>query len=264
MSSTASSAKSASKAASSADAAFEARAHRLYCDGPLAPGATVDLPDRAARHAVALRLRIGDAVVLFNGDGTESAAVLTAIGRRGVAAAIRSRAAVDRESPLPIHLVQGVCAAERMDLVLQKATELGVASIQPVVTARSVVRLASERLERREAHWRNVVIAACEQCGRNSIPQLQSMLPFAQFMARAPDSGQRLLLAPDAGTRLRDLAPADPIHVLVGPEGGLAPEERDVVLAAGFVPVRFGPRVLRTETAPLAALAALQALWGDC
>ncbi|MCC6609194.1 MAG: 16S rRNA (uracil(1498)-N(3))-methyltransferase [Burkholderiales bacterium] len=245
-------------------AALEARTHRLYCDGPLSPGATVHLPDRAARHVVALRLQIGDAVVLFNGDGTESSAVLTAVGRRGVAAVIRTRAAVDRESPLPIHLAQGVCAADRMDLVLQKATELGVTSIQPVVTARSVVRLASERLERRELHWRNVVIAACEQCGRNRIPQLQGMLPFARFVARAPDSGQRLLLAPDAGTRLRDLAPASPLHVLVGPEGGLAPEERAAALAAGFVPVRFGPRVLRTETAPLAALAALQALWGDC
>ncbi|MCZ7562614.1 MAG: 16S rRNA (uracil(1498)-N(3))-methyltransferase [Burkholderiales bacterium] len=245
-------------------AAAAQRVHRLFCDGPLAPGATVTLTERAARHAIALRLRSGDPVTLFNGDGTESAAALVAVGKRGVTAAVRTRTAVDRESPLETRLIQGVCAADRMDLVLQKATELGVASIRPVVTARSVVRLASERLERREAHWRNVVIAACEQCGRNRIPQLAGTVPFAQFMADAPRAGTRLLLAPAAGARLRDIAPAPPVHVLIGPEGGLALEERTLVLAAGFVPVRFGPRTLRTETAPLAALAALQALWGDC
>jgi len=259
-----SSTSSAGAATAAGPAGPEPRTHRLFCEGRLAPGATVDLPDRAARHAAALRLRAGDSITLFNGDGTEWTAVLTAIGKRGVAAAIRSHSAVDRESPLRVHLVQGVCAADRMDLVLQKATELGVATIQPVVTARSVVRLASERLERRAAHWRNVVISACEQCGRNRVPELEGMLSFAQFMARAPNAGTRLLLALDADHRLRDLAPAAPVHVLVGPEGGLAPEERTLAVAAGFVPVRFGPRVLRTETAPLAALAALQALWGDC
>ncbi|MCL4800990.1 MAG: 16S rRNA (uracil(1498)-N(3))-methyltransferase [Burkholderiales bacterium] len=240
------------------------RAHRLYCEAPLSPGATVSLSERAARHATALRLRVGDPLTLFNGDGTESAAVLAAVGKRGVEAVVRTRVAVDRESPLQTHLVQGVCAADRMDLVLQKATELGVASIRPVVTARSVVRLAPERLERREAHWRNVVIAACEQCGRNRIPELAAVLSFAQFAAAAPEAGTRLLLSPDADARLRHLAPTSPVHVLIGPEGGLAPEERRLALAAGFVPVRFGPRTLRTETAPLAALAALQALWGDC
>jgi 16S rRNA (uracil1498-N3)-methyltransferase len=269
MASPTSSAGPADRTASTTDAAAaEPRTHRLYCEGALAPGAAVILTERAARHAVALRLRVGDAVTLFNGDGLESAAVLTALGKRGVTAAVRNRTPVDRESPFPVHLVQGVCAADRMDLVLQKATELGVASIQPIVTARSVVRLASERLERRETHWRNVVIAACEQCGRNRIPQLEGMMPFAHFMAQwvasPPTSGVRLLLAPDAGMRLRDLAPDSPVHVLIGPEGGLASDERHLVVAAGFVPVRFGPRVLRTETAPLAALAAMQALWGDC
>jgi 16S rRNA (uracil1498-N3)-methyltransferase len=239
------------------------RAPRLYCEGTLAPGAMVGLSERAARHVVALRLRVGDAVTLFNGDGSESAAVLAAVGKRGVTAAVRGRQPVDRESPLAIGLVQGVCASDRMDLVLQKATELGIAAIQPVVTARSVVRLASERLERREAHWRNVVIAACEQCGRNRIPPVQGMVSFAQFIASAPVAGARVLLTPDADRGLRDLAAA-PQTVLVGPEGGLAPEERELALAAGFVPLRFGPRILRTETAPLAALAAMQALWGDC
>src|SRR5512145_1326322 len=151
-------------------------APRLHCDATLAPGATVTLSERAARHVAALRLRAGDALTLFSGDGFESAAVLTGIGKRRVTAAVRERRAVDRESPLEVRLAQGVCAGDRMDLVLQKATELGVASFQPVVTARSVVRLSSERRERRETHWQNVVIAACEQCGRNRIPQVAPSL----------------------------------------------------------------------------------------
>jgi 16S rRNA (uracil1498-N3)-methyltransferase len=240
---------------------------RLHCETALSPGATIELPERAARHVAALRLRTGDAVTLFNGDGHESAAVLTGIGRRGVVAAVRERRAVDRESSLEVRLAQGVCASDRMDLVLQKATELGVASIQPVVTARSVVRLSSERQGRRETHWQNVVIAACEQCGRNRIPPVAPSLGFGEFfatLAAAPAAGTRVLLAPDGEATARSLAPQAPVTVLIGPEGGLAPEERAIAVAAGFVTLRFGPRVLRTETAPLAALAALQALYGDC
>jgi 16S rRNA (uracil1498-N3)-methyltransferase len=151
-----------------------------------------------------------------------------------------------------------------MDLVLQKATELGVAAIQPILTARSVVRLSSERQERREAHWQNVVIAACEQCGRNRVPRVAPSLSFGAFFAARAEAGTRVLLAPDGEATVRSLAPQAPVTVLIGPEGGLAPEERAIAIAAGFVTVRFGPRVLRTETAPLAALAALQALYGDC
>jgi 16S rRNA (uracil1498-N3)-methyltransferase len=242
-------------------------APRLHCETALTPGATVELPERAARHVAALRLRPGDAVTLFNGDGHESPAVLTAIGKRGVVAAVRERRAVDRESPLEVRLAQGVCAGDRMDLVLQKATELGVAMIQPVVTARSIVRLSSERQERRETHWQNVVIAACEQCGRNVVPPVKPSLGFGEFFAgllAAPAAGTRVLLAPDGEATVRSLAPQPPVTVLIGPEGGLAPEEREIALAAGFVTMRLGPRVLRTETAPLAALAALQALYGDC
>jgi 16S rRNA (uracil1498-N3)-methyltransferase len=239
-------------------------APRLYCEGTLSPGATVELSERAARHVAALRLRTGDAVTLFGGDGYESAAAISGQSKRGVFAAIRDRRAVDRESSLAVHLAQGVCAGDRMDLVLQKATELGVAAIQPVVTARSVVRLSSERRERRETHWQNVVIAACEQCGRNRVPPVAPSLAFGEYFAALPAAGTRIVLAADGAETLRSLAVTPPVALLIGPEGGLAPEERRIAAAAGYVTVRFGPRVLRTETAPLAALAALQALFGDC
>lgn len=240
------------------------RVPRIFCDGALSPGATVTLSERATRHLAALRLRVGDTVTLFNGDGFESSATLARIGKRGAAATVKHRADASRESPLVVHLVQGICAADRMDLVLQKATELGVDSIVPVTTARSIVRLSPERRERRETHWQNVVIAACEQCGRNRIPRVETIVSFARFIADVPRTGSRILLAPDGAGVLRETAITAPVWVLIGPEGGLAPEEREVAVAAGFVPVRFGPRVLRTETAPLAALAALQALYGDC
>jgi 16S rRNA (uracil1498-N3)-methyltransferase len=240
------------------------RAPRFYLEAPLLPGATVALPERAVRHVAALRLREGDPVVLFNGDGHESAATLTGIDRRGAACLVHGRRAVDRESPLAVHLAQGVCAGDRMDLVLQKATELGVASIQPLVTARSIVRLSSERQGRRETHWQNVVIAACEQCGRNRVPAVEPSVQFGEFLARPARDGARILLVPEGESTIRALAPRAPVTVLIGPEGGLAPEERQLALAAGFRAVRFGPRILRTETAPLAALAALQALYGDC
>jgi 16S rRNA (uracil1498-N3)-methyltransferase len=241
-----------------------ARAPRFHCEAVLSPGASLELPERAARHIAALRLQTGDEVVLFNGDGAESIATLVALGKRGVVAAVRERRTSERESPFEIHLAQGICAGDRMDLVLQKATELGVASMQPVITARSIVRLAPERRERRETHWQNVVIAACEQCGRNRIPRLAPSLGFPEFVALPARGGTRILLAPDGEATLRTLAPRAPVTILIGPEGGLAPEERELAASRGFTPVRFGPRILRTETAPLAALAALQALYGDC
>lgn len=240
------------------------RAPRLFCEGVLSPGATVRLSERSARHLAALRLNVGDEVTLFNGDGFESQALLAEIGKRGASACVRHREAVARESPLAIRLAQGVCASDRMDLVLQKATELGAAAIVPVTTTRSIVRLSPERRERRETHWQNVVIAACEQCGRNRIPTVEATRSFPQFMADVPQDGTRILLAPDGEVGFRELAVAAPVCVLIGPEGGLTPAEREIATTAGFIPVRFGPRILRTETAPLAALAALQTLYGDC
>ncbi len=237
---------------------------RLYCEDGLAPGATVDLPERAARHVAALRLRAGDALTLFSGDGYEWRGILAAVGKRGAQVALRERRAVDRESPLDITLVQGVCAADRMDLVLQKATELGVARIRPVVTTRSIVRLSQERQERRGTHWQNVVIAACEQCGRNVVPQVAPSTALRDFLAEAAAPGTRIVLSPLADATLRTLRVAGPVTILIGPEGGLTDDERELAGLAGFVGVRFGPRILRTETAPLAAIAALQALHGDC
>ena len=151
-----------------------------------------------------------------------------------------------------------------MDVTLRKSTELGVSRIVPIASERSVVRLSSDRADKRIAHWRNVVIAACEQCGRNHVPEVAAIIDFAAFLSRAASDGLQLLLAPDADRDLKQLEPPSRVTLLVGPEGGLAPEERQRAERSGFVPVRFGPRVLRTETAPLATIAAMQALWGDC
>ncbi len=237
---------------------------RLFLPGAIGAGATIELAEHTLRHVQALRLAPGDAVRLFNGDGCEYGAVLTEVTRRGARALVRDRDAVDRESTLPVVLAQGVAAGDRMDLVIQKATELGVRSIQPVITHRSIVRLSAERQARRAEHWQNVAIAACEQSGRNRIPEVHAALAWVDWLARLPEGGARILLAPDAEQSLRSLARPDSVLLLVGPEGGLAPEERRDAARYGFHPVRFGPRVLRTETAPIAALAALAALWGDC
>lgn len=242
-------------------------APRLYCDLPLAAGAKIELPERAAKHVLALRLRVGDPLTLFAGDGLEWSATLTLLSKRATEASVHQASAVDRESPLRIHLLQGVCAGDRMDLVLQKATELGVARIQPLVTARSIVRLSNDRQEKREQHWQNVAIAACEQCGRNRIPTVEPGLALRTYFATLPAGATRILLSPEGRLRLRDLSPpasGEAIQVLIGPEGGLDPEERRLAQDLGFQAVAFGPRILRTETAPLAALAALQALFGDC
>ena len=151
-----------------------------------------------------------------------------------------------------------------MDITLQKSTELGVSRIVPIASERSVVRLSSDRADRRVAHWRNVVISACEQCGRNHVPEVTAITDFAAFLCQVASDELRLLLAPDSERDLKQLEPPGRVTLLVGPEGGLAPEERQRAETSGFVPIRFGPRILRTETAPLAAIAAMQALWGDC
>ena len=151
-----------------------------------------------------------------------------------------------------------------MDATLQKSTELGVYRIVPIASERSIVKLSSDRADKRVAHWRNVVIAACEQCGRNQVPEVGAIIGFDAFLGQAAADGLRLLLAPDADRDLKQLEPPGKVTLLVGPEGGLAPEERQRAEKRGFLPVRFGPRVLRTETAPLAVIAAMQALWGDC
>jgi 16S rRNA (uracil1498-N3)-methyltransferase len=240
-------------------------APRFYCPLPLAPGRSVILPEAVSRHAFgALRLRVGDAVILFNGDGSDYAGIL---GRDGQGARVELRAGtpVTRESPLEVTLIQGVSSGERMDFTLQKAVELGVSAIQPVIMQRTVVRLDEQKRPRRHAHWQGVVMAACEQCGRAVLPEVGPIRDFPDWLAEhraAP--ARKLILDPQADQGLADLPrPEGPVWLLVGPEGGFDPAERRLALDCGFTSVRLGPRILRTETAALATLAAMQALWGD-
>lgn len=239
------------------------REHRLFTDQPLALGAEVTLEPRPTRHALqALRLQSGDQTLLFNGDGRDYAAEV-AEGARG-ALRVRVLRATEPE-PIPrlsIGLALGISRGERMDLAIQKAVELGVSTIQPLFTGRSVVRLQGERLAKRAEHWLGVVIAACEQSGRRRLPALASTARLEEWLESQHSGG--ILLHHAATRAITELPPPNAgLTLLVGPEGGLAPDERDRAQAAGFVPVRLGPRVLRTETAPLAAIAAIQTLWGD-
>jgi len=211
-----------------------------------------------------LRLRPGDPVTLFNGEGGEFDAEVLRVAREAVSVRVGSHRAVDRESPLQVTLVQGLAGADRMDWVMQKAVELGVTAIRPVTMARSVVRLDPPRAAKRETHWRSIAISACEQCGRNRLPVLHALTRFEQWVATPSVAELRVFLAPDAAASLSGLArPEGSIELLVGPEGGLTQDEAGAALDAGFRAVRLGPRILRTETAPLAAMSALNALWGD-
>lgn len=240
-----------------------ADAPRFFVDGPLARGADVELPDRVVRHVAVLRLCIGDPVTLFDGSGGEYESTLSRMTRNSVRARVLAWRDLERESAVEITLAQGLSGSDRMDFAIQKATELGVHAIRPLATERSVVRLSEERADRRLAHWRGVVAAACEQCGRNRLPEVHPVATLGEFLSGAHGDAQRLLLAPSGSVRLRELAPASRAMVLIGPEGGLSEDEQGRVLKAGFSAVRIGPRILRTETAPLAAIAALQAMWGD-
>ena len=237
---------------------------RFFVPLELSLGTEIELPERAARHCAVLRLRQGNNLVVFNGDGGEFSAQLTRVSREDVRARLISKQAIERESPLAITLAQCLSSSDRMDITLQKSTELGVSRIVPIASRRSVVRLSKERADKRVAHWRNVLVAACEQCGRNRVPEIAEITDFAAFLGISSGEGARLLLAPDASRDLKNLEPSRAVTLLVGPEGGLAPGERQDAETRGFVPIRFGPRVLRTETAPLAAIAAMQTLWGDC
>jgi 16S rRNA (uracil1498-N3)-methyltransferase len=240
---------------------------RFYCDLPLASGHVVTLPDAVARHAVGvLRLRAEEAVTLFNGDGAEYHGVLENVGGKGATVRLEERRQPIRESPLQVRLAQGISSGERMDYTLQKAVELGVAAIQPLTMRRTVVRLNEEKAIKRRAHWQGVVNAACEQCGRNLLPPVAGILDFAVWQRDVAKDAEplKILLDPEGDLCLRDLPPPDaPILLLAGPEGGFDASERKLAHAAGFRGLRLGPRVLRTETAALAALAAMQAVWGD-
>ncbi len=242
------------------------RLTRCHVDLPLQPGATLPLPEAAAAHLVrVLRLREGDECVLFNGDGHDHRARIRTAGKRETLVEITARHTVDNESPLRITLLQGVARGEKMDLILQKATELGVAEVVPVMAERTEVKLDVERAEKRVAHWRSVIVSACEQSGRARLPPLSPPLPLAQAAGMPGGDSLRLTLDPEGEHALGTLAaPASSkIVIAIGPEGGWSPRDRETLRAAGFSGLRLGPRILRTETAGLAAIAALQARFGD-
>ena len=236
---------------------------RFYLDAPLRAGGVCALPEDSAHHAVhVLRLREGDEVTLFNGRGGEFAARIASMQRLKISIDLLQHRAIERESPLTITLVQGVSSGERMDSTLRKAVELGVASVQPVLATRSVARPKGERAEGRRSHWQKVVIAACEQCGRNRVPEVQALVPVGDYRPAA--AGAKVLLSPASRSPLSKLSFTESeIVVAAGPEAGFTEEEEARLVEAGFVPASLGPRVLRTETAAVAALAALNALRGD-
>jgi 16S rRNA (uracil1498-N3)-methyltransferase len=237
---------------------------RFYVDAPLRAGGNCVLPEEAAHHALrVMRLDAGDALTLFNGRGGEYAARLAAVERKRLSIDVLEHRAVERESPLRLKLLQGVSSAERMDFTVRKAVELGVAEIQPLLAARSVARPKAERAESRRAHWQKVVISACEQCGRNRIPEVQPVVPLETCLRDLKGEGVKILLSPRSQLSLSRVPESQSYALAVGPEAGFDADEEAAFAAAGFVPVKLGPRVLRTETAALAALAALSALRGD-
>ena len=253
---------------------------RFHCPAPLATGAELDLPPGAARHVQVLRLQPGDGITLFHGGqgagdpGGEFDATVVKMGRSDVRVLVGAHHAIEREAPRAVHLLAGITANERMDWLVEKATELGVASITPLVAERSVLKLKGERADKKIAHWQAVAVAACEQCGRNRVPVVHPAIDLVGWLRTpgqgmtstdghaAQDTPQRLLLSLRPGTvPLREATGSEagqrPVLFLSGPEGGLSPAEEDLALQQGFAPVTLGPRVLRAETAPLAALAAL-------
>ena len=237
---------------------------RLYFPGEIADHGECHVVAGQAHHVLhVLRLQVGAELTLFDGRGFECPAVIRRIDRSGLTLGVSARRAVSRESPLAVTLAQGISSGERMDYTVQKCVELGISAIQPLITQRSVVRLNAERAGKRVAHWQSVAAAACEQCGRNLLPQVLPVQPLMHWLG-TPAHGARYWLSPHGGTPLRRLEqPVGVVTLLVGPEGGWNEAETAAAKAAGFAPLTLGPRVLRTETAAVAALAAMQALWGD-
>lgn len=241
-------------------------AHRLYVAEPLSSGTDVRLDEERSHYAGrVLRLKAGDEVTLFDGRGGEFSAAILEVTRRGIVVRVGGKSDRSVESPLGITLVQGVSRGERMDFVVQKATELGVLRITPVMTGRSVVQLADDKSAKRARHWAKVAQSACEQCGRNVVPVVDSPQPFGRWLSEStPGEGQRLMLHPGGSTSLAGAGLSGRrCDLLVGPEGGFGDAEAEQAVAAGFVPCSLGRRILRTETAAVAALAILQSLYGD-
>ena len=242
------------------------RIPRLYVDLPLAAGERITLPEAASHHVTrVLRLGSGDPLTVFDGCGGEYDATVARASRSAVEVDVGAYLLVDRDSALNVELVQGICKGDRMDFVIQKATELGVRTVRPILCERTVVKLDPTRAERRLTHWRAVAVHATQQSGRTRAPDVTGVEDLDTWLSR-PGPGPGIFLSPRDASSLSDLAqpePGDTVRLLVGPEGGLAPREVECARAAGFVGLRLGPRVLRTETAALVALSVLQARWGD-
>lgn len=235
---------------------------RFYSPFALVGAVQIELSPDAAHHATkVLRLRRGDQIVLFDGSGGEYEASIHEVGRNAVIADVGRFHSIERQSPLQVCLAQGLASGDKMDTILQKAVELGVSRFQPLATQKSVVRFTEERAARRAQHWQQVAIAACEQCGNNRVPEVLEVEDFSDWVGRS--AGLRLLLMPAAAQKLTDIPLVDEVTLLIGPESGFSDTEVQAALTAGFNPVRLGPRILRTETAGLVALAAMQTLWGD-
>ncbi len=241
------------------------RLTRVHVAAPLEAGRRERLSGDAANHiARVLRLGAGDALTLFDGRGGEYGALIEEVRRDGVTVRVGEWRPVERESPLALTLAQGIARGERMDWVVQKATELGVSRICPILSERTVVRLDAGQSEHKRLHWQAIAVAACEQSGLDRIPAIEAPSALTDFIHRTDTRATRVLLSPSAGLRIADLPPPqEGIVVLIGPEGGLAEAEQRAALAAGFLAVRLGPRVLRTETAAIAALTLLQHGFGD-
>ena len=237
---------------------------RFYVDFALSPDSVVELPDNVVRHLNVLRVKNTEEIVLFNGNGKAYPALPEVLEKRRASVRILREEATDNESPLNITLVQAVSAAERMDFTLQKSVELGVAEIRPVISERCVVRLSGERAEKRVARWQEIVVSACEQSGRNIVPKVLPLTTYAQALQQLPQETTKLLMSLNRAQKLSDIRPqSGKVVFMVGPEGGWTEKEEQQAFDAGFQSVTLSKRVLRTETASLAAIAAMQTLWGD-
>ena len=240
------------------------RLSRFYTERSLSPGQSVILEEATSHHLLrVLRLKEGESLLLFNGDGKEYQAVLKESANKQARILVENSRQPERESKLHITLGQAISRGERMDFVLQKSVELGVESIAPLWTKRSQVQLSGKRLEKRLSHWRGVIRSACEQSGRVCLPKLHNPAKLPDWHRINRKQSLQLVLDPAASLQLSDLIPAREIQILIGPEGGLEGEEISMVEESGFKRIRLGPRILRTETAALATVAAVQALWGD-
>lgn len=238
---------------------------RFFCPQPLAIGQVVTLPEAVARHVQVLRLTANAPLTLFNGEGGEYAAILATIDKRGATAEVKAFSPREAEPAHAITLAQALPEAAKMDWIIEKAVELGAAGVQPLAAQRCVVRLAAERAQKKLQHWQGVAVSAAEQCGRNRVPHIADIADFSAWIGQQ-DMHRRILLSPRAEQSLTDWArhhPPQAITLIIGPEGGLSAAEEDTALRHGAHALSMGPRVLRTETAGMAALAALNAIWGE-